>query len=82
MTAVWTALIGVVARGLVTLGSTLIQQRRTWRREDQVRGGVRAAEERREQRRKVLKLFTDFLAACNQANVAFALSDGNPALRN
>ena len=74
---VWTALIGVVAGGLVTLGSTLIQQRRMWRREDRVRGEVRAVEQRREQRREVLKLFTEFLAACNQVNVAFALPDGN-----
>jgi len=32
-----------------------------------------AAEQRREERRDVLKLFIDFLTACNRANVLYAL---------
>jgi type II secretory pathway pseudopilin PulG len=75
MLAVWTALIGVIAGGLVSLASTLIQQQRTWRREDQIRTEAKAIEQRRDERREVLKLFTEFLTACNRANIAYALPD-------
>ena len=72
MSSAWTALVGVLAGGLVTLASTWLQQIRTWRRDDRVRSETRAAEQRREERRDVLKLFIDFLAACNRANVLHA----------
>jgi hypothetical protein len=55
------------------LASTWLQQIRTWRREDRLRSETRAAEQRREERRDVLKLFIDFLTACNRANALYAL---------
>lgn len=73
MLALWTALIGVLAGGLVSTATSYIQQRRTWSREDLLRADARAVELRREERRETLKYFTDYLAACNRANLTHAL---------
>jgi len=73
MLALWTALIGVLAGGLLSTATSYLQQRRTWNREDLLRADTRAVERRREERRETLMYFTDYLAACNRANLIHAL---------